>query len=93
MVFYPEKVDALWEHVKIQREKTEQVELMIESSLDLLDQKIDEEENKLKHVDELCGTIDDTVQQLLTEEDTFYDAKTSDTLKTPPFIEVQRIPR
>jgi len=68
MVFFPEKIESLREHMKIKREKVAQVESMIEGSLDLLDSKIEEEENKLKHVDELCGTIDKTVQGLLVEE-------------------------
>ena len=73
--------------------KSEIMETLIKESFNLLQSKIDEQENKLENVNEMCSVVEDKVDYLIQKEKEFYKKSKTDTLKTPPFVEVPRQPR
>jgi len=93
MYFYPEKIDELRAEVYSKYRKAEIMESLIKESFSLLQSKIDEQENKLENVNEMSNVVEEKVDYLLKKEKKFYKQRTTDTLKTPPYIEVPRIER
>ena len=93
MYFYPEKVDELRASVYAKYRKSEIMESLIKESFNLLQSKIDEQENKLENVNEMWSVVEDKVDYLISKEKEFYKMRKTDTLKTPPFVEVPRQPR
>ena len=53
----------------------------------------DEQEHKLKNIQEMCDVVENKVDELLLQEKAFYKQRKYDTLKTPPYVEVPRIHR
>ena len=72
MYFYPSKLPQLRASVYSKYRKAQIMESLISESFNLLQAKIDEQQNKLENVDDMCSVVENKVDALMAVERQFY---------------------
>ena len=93
MYFFPMKVEEQQERIKRKKVELDLSKKIISETLSFMKMRVQETKKKHALVVEINNFVGKEIKIALDEEQEFYESADRDQLKTPPFVQVKRLPR